>query len=165
MTLSLDRHWSTGLVIVASTAIGLALGGCGGSGQVVAKSQAQPVVYWNGPPPESDDADKQAAGDILCIFLEPCVGRFPDDAALAQYAVEMHLAAMSGSEVAGLLGKDPGVGWVQHDPSGTYWLTVEKPPYHTCAVRADFAREPLALKSYFALQLSLMVAGAGTGDR
>ncbi len=65
---------------------------------------------------------------MLRVFLDPCQGKFPDDAAVAQYAKDKDLTAMSASEVAELLGKDPGVGWVEHDESGTYLLTVEAHP-------------------------------------
>jgi hypothetical protein len=154
------------LIVVAIVATSLALNGCGGSGQSAGgKPQGQPVVNWKPPPPESDAADKQAAADLLRVFLDPCQGKFPDDAAVALYAKDKGLTAMSADEVAELLGKDPGVGWVQHDESGAYVLTVEAPPYHACAVRVTFAHKPLALRSYLALELGMAVAGSGTGDR
>ena len=151
-----------GLAISALTVMSLALNGCGGSAQPSAgKTQGQPVISWKPPPPESDGADKQAAADFLRVFLDPCQGKFPDDAAVAQYAKDKDLTAMSAGEVAELLGKDPGVGWVQHDESGTYLLTVEGPPYHACAVRTNFAHKPLALRSYLALELGVTFANAG----
>ena len=141
------------------------LSGCTSSGKPApGNPPSGPVVNWKPPPPESTDVDKQEAADLLRVFLDPCVGKFPNDTAVTQYATEHNLTAMSSSEVAALLGKDPGIGWVQHDRSRAYWLTVEKPPYHACAVRTTFEKNPLALRSYLALQLGLMVAGSRTGD-
>lgn len=144
----------------------LAVSGCTSSGKSAAgNSSPQSVVAWKPPPPESSDVDKQEAADLLRVFLDPCVGKFPNDDAVGQYATDHQLTPMSAGEVSALLGKDPGIGWIQHDASRTYWLTVEKPPYHACAVRTTFEQNPLALRSYLALQLGLMVSVSRTGDR
>jgi hypothetical protein len=54
-----------------------------------------------------------------------------------------------------MLQKDPGVGWTGMGESGTYILTIEKPPYHACAVRALFQGSTDAVVSKF----SFFVAG------
>jgi hypothetical protein len=148
------------------TIVLLTLNGCGNPGKSTAgNSSPQPVVAWKPPPPESSDVDKQEAADLLRAFLDPCVGKFPNDDAVGQYAAGHELTPMSAGEVSALLGKGPGIGWIQRDESRTYWLTVEKPPYHACAVRTTFGHNPLALQSFLALQLGLMVSVSRTGDR
>ena len=144
----------------------LSLNGCGNPGKSTAGNfSSQSVVAWKPPPPESSDVDKQEAADLLRAFLDPCVGKFPNDDSVGQYAVGHKLTPISAGEVSTLLGNDPGIGWIQHDESRTYWLSVEKPPHHACAVRTTFEQYPVALRSFLALQLGLMVSVSRTGDR
>lgn len=155
----LNSRWTITVSVLGISL--LALSGCGSQ---AGNSPSQPVVAWKPPPPESTATDKQEAGDLLHVFLDPCVEKFPDDEAVDRYATAHGMTPMSASEVSALLGKDPGIGWTHQDESRTYWLTIEKPPYHACAVRTTFGQKPLALRSYLALQLGLMVSVSRNGD-
>jgi hypothetical protein len=80
-------------------------------------------------------AANPSADELINIFAQPCVTRFPDNAAVERYAAEALLAVMPAERLRRLLGTDPGEGWLQNTARGQYLLTVELPPYHTCAVR------------------------------
>ena len=61
-------------------------------------------------------------------------------------------------------GSDPGEGWTRQNSFGTYRLTIEKPPYHACAVRKAFAQQPKALKSYLFLMVAIWVTTSKAGQ-
>ena len=101
---------------------------------------------------------------MVGLFTGPCLAKFPDDAAVESYAASEKLTPMTEEQVRQLLGTDPGMGWIRQTDSGTYRLTIEKPPYHACALRKTFDKAPKALKSYYFLMLSLWAAGSKPGD-
>ena len=82
-------------------------------------------------PAEAD----MAADELVKIFAETCLMRFPDETSIQQYAGGNRLAVMPDEQLHHLLGTDPGEGWLQITARGQYLLTVEMPPYHTCAIR------------------------------
>jgi hypothetical protein len=59
-----------------------------------------------------------------------------------------------------MLGNDPGIGWLQTTPRGRYVLTIELPPYHTCAIRKADSTQPDFLGT-FGLLLSVWAATQG----
>jgi hypothetical protein len=83
-----------------------------------------------------------AWAEMIDMFAGVCLGKFPDDAAVRQFAVEKRLAAMPDDAVRQLLGTDPGQGWFQDTARGRYLLTLEMPPYHACAIRRTDSAAP-----------------------
>jgi hypothetical protein len=87
-------------------------------------------------------AADMAADELVKIFAETCLKRFPDETSIQQYARENRLAIMPDEQLYHLLGSDPGEGWLRNTTRGQYLLTVEMPPYHTCAIRKSDAQQP-----------------------
>src|SRR6201999_1363064 len=84
--------------------------------------------------------------------------KFPDEAAVSQYAVEKRLTAMPDDMVHQLLGTDPGQGWNQDNARGRYLLTIEMPPFHACAIR----RTDSAAPDFLASLMQVLDAWAGS---
>jgi hypothetical protein len=126
-------------------------------------SQSQPPIGWVPPPADATEADKKAAGELVGIFSGPCLGKFPDDNAVESYTKEKNLTPMTVAEIRHLLGPDPGMGWIGQASSTRYLLTIEKPPYHTCAIRKMFTSPPRAVRSYYFLALALWAVASKHG--
>ena len=123
----LRRRWAIGLFLCV--AAGLALP----SPAVAQDTQAQ-----------------KAIGELLDVFTDFCLKRFPDDAAIETYVTGKGVTPMPEARLRNLLGTNPGIGWLLTAAFGEYQLTIEKPPYHTCAVRKQFPRAPDVRASYAA---------------
>ena len=102
-------------------------------------------------------AVEPAAAELIDMFAGVCLGKFPDDAAVRQFASEKRLAVMPDDIVRKLLGTNPGQGWIQNTARGRYFLTIEMPPYHTCAIRKADSAAPDFLAA-FSLQLAAWTA-------
>lgn len=87
-------------------------------------------------------AAEPATAELLEDFAAACLAKFPDDAELRKYAREKQFEVMADERLHRLLGTDPGEGWVQKGAHRQYLLTLELPPYHTCAIRAVNAKTP-----------------------
>lgn len=83
-----------------------------------------------------------ATVELVGMFAAICLERFPDDAAVQKFATEQRLDVMPEERLHRLLGTDPGMGWLQNTPRGQYVLTIELPPYHTCAIRKADSTQP-----------------------
>ena len=103
-------------------------------------------------------AVEPAAAELIDMFAGVCLGKFPDDAAVQQFAAEQRLGVMSDEIVRQLLGTDPGQGWFQDTARGRYLLTIEMPPYHACAIRKSDSAAP----DFLAAFSLLLAAWAGT---
>ena len=90
-------------------------------------------------------AADQVVDELVNIFAEACLTRFPDETAIRHYAGENRLAIMPDEQLHRLLGTDPGEGWIQSTARGQYLLTIEMPPYHTCAIRKTIAQQTVFL--------------------
>jgi hypothetical protein len=132
----------------------LALAACSTAPKPQASSD-HVVIAMKPPPADVTEADKKAAGEIVGLFLGPCLGEFPRDAAVESYAKEKGLTPMTEAEIRAVLKQDPGEGWVGKVDSSPYELTLEKPPYHACAIRRRFTARPKAVPSYFFLAVAL----------
>ena len=106
-------------------------------------------------------AVEPAAVELIDMFAAVCLGKFPDDAAVRQFAAEKRLVVMPDDSVRQLLGTDPGQGWFQDTARGRYVLTIEMPPYHACAIRKSDSAAPDFLTA-FSLLLA-MWAGTQSG--
>ena len=78
--------------------------------------------------------DAQMA-EMLAIYREACFGGFPDEPAVAAVMSAHHARDLSQDEVRRYLYDDPGVGWVIAGNTAQFVVTVERPPFHTCAIR------------------------------
>lgn len=87
-------------------------------------------------------AAEPATVELLDVFAAVCLAKFPDDADVRHYASEKQFDVMAEERLRRLLGTDPGTGWVQKGAFRQYLLTIEFPPYHTCAIRASNAKTP-----------------------
>jgi hypothetical protein len=88
------------------------------------------------------DAKPDAIADALSAFNQICLKRFPDAAAVEDFAARNRLEPVSEQEMREMLGTDLGIGWHQDGPPGPYTVTIELPPYHTCAIRKRFSDLP-----------------------
>jgi hypothetical protein len=87
-------------------------------------------------------AAEPATAELLEVFAAACLAKFPDDTEVRKYAREKQFDVMADERLHQLLGTDPGEGWVQKGAHRQYLLTLELPPYHTCAIRAVNAKTP-----------------------
>jgi hypothetical protein len=85
-------------------------------------------------------AAEPATAELLDVFAEVCLAKFPNDADVRQYAKEKQFDVMADERLHRLLGTDPGQGRTQNGVHRQYLLTIEFPPYHTCAIRAVNAK-------------------------
>jgi hypothetical protein len=89
------------------------------------------AIAQDAPPPVSDE--------FVRLFSSYCLKTFPDDGALLKQAETDHLDPLSPAQVKTMLHKDGGIGWVV-GANAQYVLTVEHPPFHTCALRLASAQ-------------------------
>jgi hypothetical protein len=80
--------------------------------------------------------------ELVGMFSAICLDRFPDDAAVQKFVADQHFDVMPEPRLRHMLGTDPGMGWLQTTPRGQYVLTIELPPYHTCAIRKADNTQP-----------------------
>lgn len=95
------------------------------------------------PPPVADD-------DQVALFAAFCLDAFPDAAALDRVAASRKAVAMTPDELKALLRDDPGRGWLVRTQQALHGITVELPPYVTCAVRRMTPSGPSGAKNYMA---------------
>jgi hypothetical protein len=93
-------------------------------------------------------AAEPAAVELVEMFAGVCLGKFPDDTAVRQFAAEKGLAVIPDDRLRAMLGTDPGEGWLQNTARGQYVLTIELPPYHTCAIRKSDSAAPDFVASF-----------------
>ena len=86
--------------------------------------------------------------EFVRLFSGYCLGKFPDDTALADKARADHREPLTPAQVQSYLHADPGVGWLVGD-DGKYVLTIEQPPFHACAIRR-YVPQVLDSKALFA---------------
>lgn len=82
-----------------------------------------------------------AGAALVDAFGRFCLDRFPG-AQRVEDAAPGHVAALPPGRVRDYLHDDPGRGWSYTAAGGQYIVTIEDPPYHTCAVRRSYAAPP-----------------------
>jgi hypothetical protein len=87
-------------------------------------------------------AQADPIGDVLSAFEQACLKHFPASTAIDEVVAQKGLQPVSDQDLHAMLGTDPGVGFYTQSPPGPYTLTVEFPPYHTCAIRKRFPDRP-----------------------
>ena len=106
---------------------------------------------------QTADADGTA---LVRQFDRFCLQGFPEPRRIED-AGHGELTTMPKGEVARYLHDDPGRGWRLHAGGADYVLTVEDPPYHTCAVRRVFATAPQYAAAWQGLVNRWAAAGHG----
>lgn len=81
--------------------------------------------------------------ELLDVFGEICLSRFPKDDVIQKYMKEKAYPALTPEQVKMFLKADPGIGWFHaRAGGGQYIITLEYPPFHACAVRARYNKMP-----------------------
>ena len=81
------------------------------------------------------DQAEAAATEMAQLYQRFCLTAFPDKAALQAALATAAAAPLPAAEVAAILHADHGAGWRVVTKAARYVVTVEDPPYNTCAVR------------------------------
>jgi hypothetical protein len=115
------------------------------------------AVLCLGSPMRADDIVAISDDEISGLFSAFCLQSFPDPSALDRLAAAKHAVAMKPEEVASLLHGDPGRGWFLRT-SALFAVTIESPPYLTCAVRRMTPSGVSGVKNYIAA-VNAYVAG------
>jgi hypothetical protein len=133
---------------LAALMITLACFGCAPSGATQSPPAAAPVTAGLG---------AQQAAAMVGLYQKLCLQDFPDSATLTAALTALDASEMAAEEVTRYLHADPGRGWKLLVDGTAYVLTVENPPYHTCALRrmtpnglADHAGYDQAVSAYAA---------------
>jgi hypothetical protein len=82
-----------------------------------------------------DANDPTIANEMAELFSSFCIDKFPDNAAIAELAESKKSQVMTPEQVQQFLQQDPGHGWYLQTQTGLYVITIEDPPYRTCALR------------------------------
>ena len=115
--------------------------GCRNVAAVVLLVLAGPAVAQPGTVIIPQDAlgEQDPAGVALVeAFGRFCLDRFPG-AARVEDAAPGQTSALPPARVRDYLHDDPGRGWIYRADGGAYVVTIEDPPYHTCAIRREYA--------------------------
>jgi hypothetical protein len=73
--------------------------------------------------------------ELASVFSEICINAFPNKDKVAALLAAKSAVSMSQSEVQRYLHADPGQGWYFKTAVTLYAITIEDPPFHTCAIR------------------------------
>jgi len=73
--------------------------------------------------------------EMLTLYQDICFTAYPDEPAVSDAMNARHARAFSRSEVRRYLHDDPGVGWALRGSTGEFVITIEQPPFRTCAIR------------------------------
>jgi len=112
---------------------------------------------------QASSAKNNAQAELMDLFSEFCLTKFPDDGAAAQYANLKGFRPMPEQKLRALLGDDPGAGWLNETAFGTYEVTIKQPPSHTCTVSNRLERAG-SVKDAFGTTLSLWVGTRHMGS-
>ncbi len=85
--------------------------------------------------PGPTDQAEAAATEMAQLYQRFCLNAFPDKGALQAELGAAQATPLPAAEVAAILHADHGKGWRVVTPGARYIVTVEDPPYNTCALR------------------------------
>ncbi len=88
-----------------------------------------PSIVHAAPAPPAD------VTELASMFSDLCIGSFPDENKVQAFLTSKAATSMSAQEVQRYLHSDPGRGWYIQTPVALYGVTIENPPFHTCAIR------------------------------
>jgi hypothetical protein len=77
----------------------------------------------------------EAAEDMAWVYGTICLGAFPAQPAVQAALAGLHATPMTDADTQAALDGDPGRGWRVTTKLAEYTVTIEDPPYNTCAVR------------------------------
>lgn len=120
---------------LAGLAMALTCFGCTPPGAVAvlhSKTERPPAGAPAAAEPGMTTAD---ATSMVGLYQRLCLQSFPKPAALAAALQPLDATELPAPEVASYLHADPGRAWRLHVDGVRYVLTVENPPFHTCALR------------------------------
>ncbi len=93
------------------------------------------------PPPPPPDAPAEtttpaqdAAQDMLVVYEEFCLQRFPNGDAIQAGIAAHHLTRATASQASDALLGRAGSAWAVASPKGNYLIAIEAPPHKGCAV-------------------------------
>jgi hypothetical protein len=81
------------------------------------------------------DEDLVEARDMALLYQRVCLRAFPDEQAVQAALKDSRATPLGLDAVSALLHSTAGAGWVVTTAVGAYRVTIEKPPFNTCAVR------------------------------
>jgi hypothetical protein len=99
--------------------------------------------------------------EIAALYSTFCLKAFPDPSALDKFSKAKGAVVMSPEEVAYFLHQDPGRGWTLRTEQALYVITIEYPPYRTCAVRRMTPSGVSGVKNYLAAVTAYAAAKRG----
>jgi hypothetical protein len=76
----------------------------------------------------------QAAADMAALYQRLCLAAFPDPSAVGAALASLHAARVSPNETEGLLDGEPGSAWRIETATAQDILTIDDPPYNSCAL-------------------------------
>jgi len=82
----------------------------------------------------AQQAQNRAQTELTDLFATFCLTKFPDEAAVGQYATAKGARTMPEDKLHAILGDDPGSGWLYETAFGTYALTIRQSPSHDCTI-------------------------------
>jgi hypothetical protein len=85
-------------------------------------------------PPETLTPAQLAAQDMLLMYEEFCLTRFPSPDAFQQGVAAHNLATASDADASDALLGRPGTAWTTTTPHGTFVIALETTPHQGCAV-------------------------------
>lgn len=94
------------------------------------------------PAPNGKPQNVEGLDDLFNVFMNFCLEAFPDDAAVEAKVKAGAHPELAPEDLNSVLHGDPGQGWVVRLNHSAIMLTVERPPYHACGVRAVLPKEP-----------------------
>jgi hypothetical protein len=94
------------------------------------------------PSPNGKPVDVKGVSELVDTFLDLCLNTFPDDNAVATKVKAAGHSPLSDQQVRQFLHDDPGRGWLINRGDTVLALTIELPPFHSCAVRTMVQTEP-----------------------
>jgi len=117
------------------------------------------AIAQDQPPPNVSPAVPD--DELAALYTAFCLQSFPDEAGLALLARQKGAVALTPEEVKAILHDDPGHGWQLRTAGGHYQISVEDPPYHTCAIRRMTPSGVSGVKNYIAAVNSYVAAHNG----